>query len=102
MPNENLRIWNELGRTDPAQTKQFTRAGGFKGTAIRPMWANKQMTEFFGPCGVGWGMAEPQFNVVPALDELMVFCTVQLYLVSRNPRRSTGRLQSACLRRWRG
>ena len=79
--SDNTRIWDALGKTDPAHTKQFTRAGGFKGTAIKPMWANTQMTEFFGPCGVGWGMEEPVFNVVPALDEIMVFCTVGLWYV---------------------
>lgn len=77
--SENLRIWNALGKTDPAHTKQFTRAGGFKGTAIKPMWANQQMTEFFGPCGVGWGQHEPKFNVVEAGPEIMVYCTVSLW-----------------------
>lgn len=77
--SENLRIWNALGKTDPAHTKQFTRAGGFKGTAIKPMWANKQMTELFGPCGVGWGQHEPKFNVVEAGPEIMVYCTVSLW-----------------------
>ena len=65
--NENMRIWEALGKTDPAHTKQFTRAGGFKGTAIKPMWANKQMTEFFGPCGIGWGMSEPAFSTLSLL-----------------------------------
>jgi len=76
---ENMRIWDALGKTDPAHTKQFTRAGGFKGTAVKPMWANKQMTEFFGPCGIGWGMTEPTFNIEPADRELMVFCTAGLW-----------------------
>ncbi len=79
MRTDNMRIWEALGKTDPAHTKQFTRAGGFKGTAIKPMWANKQMTEFFGPCGIGWGMTEPIFQVVPAGDEIMVYCTVSLW-----------------------
>jgi len=76
---ENMRIWDALGKTDPAHTKQFTRAGGFKGTAVKPMWANKQMTEFFGPCGIGWGMTEPKFETVRGMGEILVFCTAGIW-----------------------
>jgi hypothetical protein len=78
---ENMRIWDALGKTDPAHTKQFTRAGGFKGTAIKPMWANKQMTEFFGPCGIGWGHEKPEFSTVQAAGEILVYCTVGLWYI---------------------
>ena len=59
-----MRIWDALGKTDPDHTKSFTRAGGFKGTAIKPMWAIKRMTDFFGPCGLGWGPDKPEFQVM--------------------------------------
>jgi hypothetical protein len=75
----NLRIWDKLGRTDPAQTKQFQRSGGFKGTAIKPMWSNLRMTEMFGPCGLGWGMDKPSFETHQAGEELLVFCTVGIW-----------------------
>ena len=39
---DNLRVWNALAKTDPAQTKGFSRAGGFKGTAVKPMWVIKR------------------------------------------------------------
>src|ERR1700677_4299650 len=71
----NMRIWSVLGKTDPAHTKTFKRAGGFSGTAVKPMWANKQMTELFGPCGIGWGQTEPQYQVVEAAGEVLVYCT---------------------------
>jgi hypothetical protein len=74
---DNLRIWNALGKTDPAHTKGFSRAGGFRGTAIKPIWITQRLTEQFGPCGVGWGMGEPQFQVVPAGDEVLVYCTTE-------------------------
>lgn len=77
--SDNLRIWDALGKTDPAHTKQFVRGGGFKGTAIKPMYANKRMTEQFGPVGDGWGMGEPKFEMVPAGDEILVFCTVAVW-----------------------
>lgn len=74
---DKTAIWEALGTTDPNHTKNFNRAGGFKGTALKPMWAIKRLTEHFGPCGVGWGMGEPSFQVVPGDNkELLVFCTV--------------------------
>ncbi len=75
----NLRHWSALGRTDPAHTKQFQRAGGFKGTAVKPIWTELRMTEHFGPCGIGWGMEKPEYTLVPACEELLVFCTVRLW-----------------------
>ena len=65
---DNLAIWNKLGRTDPDQTKTFQRGGGFKGTAIKPIYTEQKMTEVFGPCGTGWGFTEPRFELVPASD----------------------------------
>lgn len=76
---ENTVLWDKLGKTDPAHTKSFTRGGGFKGTAIKPMFSYRRMTEEFGPCGIGWGVGEPSFQVVPAGDEILVFCTVSVW-----------------------
>jgi hypothetical protein len=76
---DNLRIWSALSKSDPSQTKQFSRAGGFKGTALKPIWIVKRLTEQFGPCGEGWGIGEPSFQVVPAGDEMMVYCTVSCW-----------------------
>lgn len=79
---DNLRIWNTLAKTDPTQTKQFSRAGGFKGTAVKPMWVVKRLTEQFGPCGEGWGIGEPSFQVVEAAGEILVYCTVSCWHTS--------------------
>lgn len=77
---ENTRLWDKLGKTDPANTKSFKRAGGFSGTAIKPMWSFRRMTEEFGPCGLGWGVNEPSFQVVPGSDgEVLVYCTVSVW-----------------------
>lgn len=75
----NTKLWDELKRVPPEQLKPFQRAGGFKGTAIRPMWTIHRMTEVFGPCGEKWGIDEPKFTVVPAGEEIMVYCTVGLW-----------------------
>lgn len=79
MSQSNRRIWDALGKTDPAHTKGFQRSGGFKGTAIKPMYCNQRMTEFFGPCGIGWGPGEPKFETREANNECLVFCTVALW-----------------------
>jgi hypothetical protein len=75
----NTRIWDALSKTDPKHTKPFKRAGGFQGTAIKPIWLTKRLTEYFGPAGTGWGMDEPKFQTVTAGEEILVFCTVALW-----------------------
>lgn len=75
----NTALWEKLGKTDPAQTKDFKRCGGFSGTALKPMWVWKRLTEDFGPFGVGWGCFEPSFQVVPAGKETLVYCTVSAW-----------------------
>lgn len=77
--NEKTALWDRLGKTDPAHTKGFQRAGGFKGTAIKPMWSFRRMTEEYGPCGVGWGINEPKFQTVETNDETLVYCTVSVW-----------------------
>lgn len=77
---DNMWLWDKLGKTDPAHVKSFTRGGGFRGTAIKPMWSFKRMTEEFGPCGTGWGVNQPSFQVVPAPEgEILVYCTVSIW-----------------------
>lgn len=76
---DKTELWDRLGKTDPAATKGFQRAGGFKGTAIKPMWSYRRMTEEYGPCGIGWGINEPRFQVVETNDETLVFCTVSIW-----------------------
>lgn len=82
MMTENTALWDKLGKTDPAHTKSFQRGGGFRGTAIKPMWSYRRMTEEFGPCGVGWGINKPEFQVVPSGEEILVFCTVSIWYVA--------------------
>lgn len=77
---DNLALWNRLGRTDPVHTKKFSRAGGFKGTAIKPIYTTQKMTEEFGAAGKGWGMGEPTFQTMPGHNgEVLVYCTVPLW-----------------------
>lgn len=83
--SDKTALWDVLGRTDPAHTKGFNRAGGFKGTAIKPIWSFRRMTEEFGPCGTGWGVSEPTFQVVNGSDnEVLVFCTASIWYEKRD------------------
>jgi len=77
-------LWDRLGKTDPKHTKGFSRSGGFKGTAIKPMYSFHRMTEEFGPCGQGWGVNQPSFQVVPGTEgEVLVYCTVSVWHADR-------------------
>jgi hypothetical protein len=76
---DNLAIWNALGKTDPAATKAFRRGGGFSGTAVKPMWIIKRLTEQFGPAGTGWGVNKPEFQVVEGGGDVLVYCTVSAW-----------------------
>ncbi|CDM57641.1 putative conserved protein [Rhizobium favelukesii] len=81
--SDKTALWDKLGKTDPAHTKQFKRGGGFSGTAIKPMWSYRRMTEEFGSCGEGWGINEPSFQVVPGDNkEVLVYCTVSVWYES--------------------
>ena len=50
---DNLRIWSQVDKTDPAHTKKVTQRGGF--TAISAAYQIMRATEVFGPVGEGWG-----------------------------------------------
>jgi len=78
--DDNLRHWRELAPTDPKHTKPFQRPGGFKGTAIKPIWNIQRLTEHFGPMGIGWGTEEPKFNVIDTKEgEIIVYCILQCW-----------------------
>lgn len=76
----NLNIWDRLARTDPKHTKPFKRAGGFEGKAVKPIYTDQKMTEMFGPCGVGWGISEPSYQLVNGPDgEVAVYCWLSIW-----------------------
>lgn len=78
-------LWDALGKTDPEHTKKFSRSGGFKGTAVKPMWVYHRLTEQFGPVGIGWGHNKPDYQIVPGADgEVLVYCTVECWHTDRS------------------
>jgi hypothetical protein len=81
----NTAIWDSVCRVPKESLKGFTRAGGFSGTAIKPMWSIKAMTEQFGPCGRGWGIDRPEFQIVNGHEgEVLVYCTVTVWHGTRD------------------
>lgn len=50
-----LELWEKVEKTDPEHTKAFAKGGGFKGTAIKPIYLIKKATELWGPAGDKWG-----------------------------------------------
>jgi hypothetical protein len=76
----NLELWDKVRRVPTEHLKGFKRAGGFSGTAIKPMWTVQTMTEQFGPCGQGWGIDAPSFQTVAGDNkETLVYCTVSVW-----------------------
>jgi len=72
MTTDNLKLWNEVSKTDPAHTKSFSKGGGFKGTAISPMWLIYRATEQWGPMGSAWGVriiSEKIVNGAPIVND---------------------------------
>ena len=90
-----MRHWSELMGTDPKHTRPFQRPGGFRGTAIKPIWNFMHLTEHFGPMGVGWGTREPKFNVIDTGPggEMMVFCGDKAW-ISRCQRKQSVKVSS--------
>lgn len=76
----NTEIWVKLERT-PKEAQKEISAGRLKGfTDINPMWRFKQLTEVFGPCGIGWKFEIVSTNVIPgANDEVAAFVNILLY-----------------------
>lgn len=50
---DNLRIWSQVEKTNPAHTKQVNQRGGY--TAVSANYQIMRATEVFGPIGEGWG-----------------------------------------------
>lgn len=53
--NDNLKLWNEVQKTDPTYTKDYSGPGGYSGTAISGNYMIMEATKQFGPIGLGWG-----------------------------------------------
>lgn len=80
MNENNMRIYAAFERT-PDSAKKPIEAGRLKGkTDINPMHRIKQLTERFGPCGIGWYTdITRQVTQEGPSGELMCFIDLNLY-----------------------
>lgn len=78
---ENLRYYI-ASKTPPKEAcKPFKRAGGFEGTDINAMWRIKQLTELFGPCGIGWYTEVTKREIIPFdVVHQKAFVDINLYV----------------------
>jgi len=53
MPNDNMKLWDAVCETNPADTKHVNQRGGF--TAIGAQSQIREATGQWGPVGAGWG-----------------------------------------------
>ena len=71
--SDNMRIWNAVQKTNPANTKKVTQRGGF--TAINANSQIMEATRQFGPIGVGWGYT----TGTPYFHDTLMFVPVTLW-----------------------
>jgi len=77
MSDDNMRIWNAVCVTDPANTKPVMF--GRKFTAIDAHSQIRAATAQFGPAGEGWGWIS-KFEIVTNEDGVaLVVCTLSLW-----------------------
>lgn len=70
---DNMRIWNAVEKTNPANTKHVSQRGGF--TAINANSQIMEATRQFGPIGIGWGY----INGAPIFQDGLVIIPVTLW-----------------------
>lgn len=84
MSINNLELWDKVFKTNPEHTKSFTRAGGFKGTAIKPLYLIHKATEIWGAMGDKWG-AESAEHII---EGDTVFIRAVLWYITKDGRRA--------------
>lgn len=78
--NNNTSLWDSVFKTNPNHTKGFKKAGGFSGTAIKPLYLIHKATETWGPMGDAWG-AETAEHVISGNT---VFIKARLWYPGKN------------------
>lgn len=59
---ENMKLWNSVCVTNPADTKEVSQRGGF--TSICAQSQIKEATKHFGAWGIGWGVVGESFTMI--------------------------------------
>lgn len=76
---ENLEIY-EKSRVCPPNALRPIQGGKLKGKSdINPVWRIKQLTELFGPCGIGWKLCNTKYWTEPGADgAVSAWCSTEL------------------------
>lgn len=75
--DSTLELWNALPKTNPDDTIQVKKNGGF--TAIKSYSQIKEATKQFGPVGIGWG-----WDVTYEIVAEMVVAHIKLWYRERS------------------
>lgn len=81
---ENMKIWEQVCTTDPAQTKES--GFGRKFTSISPQYQIQQATEVFGPYGKGFGFESCEIELFNELDAKLAFIKAVFFYVDEDGR----------------
>lgn len=79
---DNMRIYKRVQAVPQNAQKNIT-GGRLKGmTDINPMWRIKELTEIFGPCGIGWKYTidKQWMELSQSTGEISGFCNITLYI----------------------
>ena len=77
---DTMKLWNTIKRP-PTDVLKPIRAGRLKGKSdISPQWRYKAMTEYFGPCGIGWKYEiKNVWNETGSEGQVFAFAEVLVY-----------------------
>ena len=75
-----MKLWNQVATPPPNALKKIT-GGRLKGMSdIKPQWRYQVLTEFFGPCGQGWGYEIKRLWLEPGTDgQMFAFADILLW-----------------------
>lgn len=77
---DNMKIYNAVAEV-PDGAKNAIKGGKLTGfTDINPMWRINQLTEQFGPAGIGWYYVITNQRLEPNGDEIAAFVDIDLYV----------------------
>jgi hypothetical protein len=80
MDNKNLKLWQQVEKTDLAFVKKVNQRGGY--TAISPQYQLKTATEKFGPYGSGFGLCKSDFDMsIYEFDGVVIHRAIFFYVL---------------------
>lgn len=78
MSNDNMKLWNEVSKSDPKYLKKVT-LGARSFTAIDPQYQVMSATKAFGPVGQGWGWHSKTYFVNLSNGDTAVVSDVEVW-----------------------